>query len=114
MSQPSWQSTIIAVTLIALVGAIFLVVYAGDGVDAALKVWGAIGTIVGVLTGAIPTYFFGKATQETLKERGDEFKEKADEAEKKIEAIYLTNSEVARQAREKYPDLFESQEATEE
>jgi hypothetical protein len=113
-NNPSWQSTVIAVAFIGLVGAIFLTVYSRDGIDAALKAWGAVGTIIGVLTGAIPTYFFGKAANETLRERGNELKEKADEAERKIEAIYMTNSDIAKQVRERYPHLFESPEGAQD
>jgi hypothetical protein len=59
---PAWQSTLVAVAFIALVAAIFLSVFFHAGIDSALKAWAAIGTLVGVLTGAIPTYFFGQAS----------------------------------------------------
>jgi hypothetical protein len=60
---PSWPAAVVAVAFLALVGAIFLSAYYRDGVDAALKVWAAIGTLVGVVTGAIPSYFFRAAAQ---------------------------------------------------
>jgi len=61
-NSPSWQSTLVALGLIALVGGIFIVVFEKSGTDDALKVWGGLGTLVGVLVGAIPTYFFGQQT----------------------------------------------------
>lgn len=123
-SSPSWQSTVIAVALIALVGSIFLVVYSKDGIDAAMQAWGAVGTVVGVLTGAVPTYFFGRAANESLREQtetlreqtkdfqdtADTFRERASSAEKKIEAIYDTDPDIVKQARAKYPQLFETPE----
>lgn len=60
MESPSWQSTLIGLALIALVGGIFIVVFEKDGTSDALEVWAALGTLVGVLVGAVPTYFFSK------------------------------------------------------
>jgi hypothetical protein len=99
--------------LIFLVGAIFLTVFLKEGTDSALKVWGAVGTLVGVLTGAIPAYFFNKTTTDTLKGQSDEFRERADVAEKKVEALVMTSSDAAMEAREKYPHLFEPRTKTE-
>jgi hypothetical protein len=53
----------VAVAFLAFIGSIFLSVYYRDGVDAALKVWGALGTVVGVVGGAIPSYFFHQSAQ---------------------------------------------------
>jgi hypothetical protein len=122
--SPSWQSTVIAVAFVALVGCIFLVVYSRDGIDAAMQAWGAVGTVVGVLTGAVPTYFFGRAANESLREQtqtlrdqtrdfqqsADVFRERASTAERKIEAIYDTDPDIVKQARAKYPHLFETRE----
>jgi len=52
--QPSWQSTVIAIGFIAFAGfGLWLAV----GHDFA-TIWAGIGTVIGVLTGAIPAYFF--------------------------------------------------------
>lgn len=59
-TKQTWPSTVIASLIIALAGAIFLVVYLKGGIDDALKAWAAIGTIGGVITGVIPAYFFGQ------------------------------------------------------
>ena len=73
-AKPSWQATVIALAFIALVGAVFLVVYVHTGISDAIEAWGAIGTIVGIVIGAIPTYFFGasatRAKQETQAVQG--------------------------------------------
>jgi hypothetical protein len=45
---------VVAVALIALVGFMFWVAVDNDFET----IWAAVGTIVGVLTGAIPSYFF--------------------------------------------------------
>jgi hypothetical protein len=50
------------------VGGIFIVVFEKEGTDEALKVWGALGTLIGVLVGAIPTYFFGQQAAAAAKE----------------------------------------------
>lgn len=93
-NSPSWQSTIIALALIALVGGIFMVVYIRDGIADALKAWGVLGTLVGVLVGAIPAYFFGQQTaaaarseSKTAKEVAGEEKRKREEAEDEATAV---------------------------
>jgi hypothetical protein len=51
---PSWPSAVVAVALIALVGVMFW-----RAVDADFAtIWAGVGTLVGVLTGAVPSYFF--------------------------------------------------------
>jgi hypothetical protein len=42
---------------------IFVTVYQRDGIDAAIKAWGLVGTLVGVVIGAIPAYFFRQAAE---------------------------------------------------
>jgi hypothetical protein len=57
--KPSWQSVVIAVAVIALVGVFFVVgLTQTNSNDDFLKVWGAVGTISGVVAGAIPSFFF--------------------------------------------------------
>jgi len=57
-NQPSWPSAVVALGFLALVGVVFISIYQRGGIDDALKAWGAVGTVVGVIVGAIPTYFF--------------------------------------------------------
>jgi hypothetical protein len=58
-NQPSWPSAIVAVAVIALVGLMF---WKAVDTDFA-KVWAGVGTVVGVVTGAIPSYFFHAQAQ---------------------------------------------------
>ncbi len=51
---PSWPSAVVAVAIITLVGVMFW--RAVDGNFA--TIWAGVGTIVGVVSGAIPSYFF--------------------------------------------------------
>lgn len=53
-NQPLW----VALAFIVLVGLIFVVTMQRmNSTDDFLKVWAAVGPIVGVVTGLIPTYF---------------------------------------------------------
>jgi hypothetical protein len=111
---PSWQSTVIALALIGLVGGIFIAVFEKEGVSAALKVWAAIGTLVGVLAGAIPTYFFGRsstasAQEESKRAREDVHKErkKRDDAEAQARVVLgLADKGTVDEAKQLRPDLF--------
>jgi hypothetical protein len=111
---PSWQSTVIALALIGLIGAIFIVVFEKEGVSAALKVWAAIGTLVGVLTGAIPTYFFGRASATTAQQESERARQDAETALKKREeaeaqarvVLGLADKATVAEAQQLRPDLF--------
>jgi hypothetical protein len=112
--KPSWQSTVIALALITLVGGIFIVVYEKDGIDAGLKAWGAIGTLVGVVAGAVPTYFFGRvsaaAAQEQLQsavKQATHERQRRDTAEDKASVVLgLAEPSLLESARSARPDLF--------
>jgi SpoVK/Ycf46/Vps4 family AAA+-type ATPase len=88
MNKPSWQSTLVALAFMALVGGIFVIVFEKDGIDEALKAWAALGTLVGVLIGAIPTYFFGQQATAVAKEENKRALDTAgDQATKLHEAL---------------------------
>jgi hypothetical protein len=53
-NQQSWPSAVVAVAIIALVGVMFWRAVDEDFTT----IWAAVGTVVGVVTGAIPAYFF--------------------------------------------------------
>ena len=78
----------VAVALIALVGFMFKLAVDNDFAT----IWAGAGTIVGVLTGAVPSYFF---------------KTQADKAAARAEAISAeAPSEAVRAARERAPRAF--------
>src|SRR6266404_1851304 len=53
-------SVVVAVAIIIFIGAITLVAMLKHGIDAALKMWAALGTVTGLVVGSIGTYFFTK------------------------------------------------------
>lgn len=63
--KPSWQSTVIALGFIA---------FAGLALDLAVRssnfstVWAGVGSVIGVLTGAVPAYFFKQQADTSKKE----------------------------------------------
>jgi hypothetical protein len=58
-SGPSWPSAFVAVFLIALVGLMFHEAVTHDFAT----VWAGAGSIVGVVVGAFPSYFFAQQAQ---------------------------------------------------
>jgi hypothetical protein len=71
-SPGNLQPLIVALAFISLVGLIFLVTMNRmSNTDDFLKVWAAVGPIVGVVTGLIPTYFF-HTSAESASSRAEE------------------------------------------
>lgn len=61
----NWQPLVIALAFIALVAVIFVLTMTRmSRTDDFLKIWAAVGPIVGVVTGLIPTYFFHSSAQD--------------------------------------------------
>lgn len=94
------QATVVAVLYVLLVGVIAVAALHEYSVDDFLKVWAVLGTLIGVLTGAVPSYFFALSA-------GD-----AREAQARAEAMAQTilgvsNSDTLKKAKELRPDIFE-------
>jgi hypothetical protein len=86
--QPSWPSAVVAVAIIALVGVMFWKAAEEDFTT----IWTGVGSIVGVVTGAIPAYFFHTQAQKAS------VRAEAISAEAEPRAVEA--------AREKHPEAF--------
>jgi len=60
--QVAWPSAVVATALLLVIGAVTVAAIAKYPVDDALKVWTALTAIVGVITGAVVSYFFTRST----------------------------------------------------
>jgi len=99
MTPSPKQSTVVAVFFIVLVGAVTITALNVYEVDDFLKVWAVLGTLVGVITGAVPSYFFAVSASKAQSQRV--------EAEEKIQTVLgLADGEMLAQAAEIRPDLF--------
>jgi len=67
MSDVSWPAAVVAIALIAMVGAISIAAITVYNVDDALKIWSALSGVVGILTGAFVTYFFTRQSVESAR-----------------------------------------------
>jgi hypothetical protein len=108
-STPSWQSTFVGIAFIAAITGIFIVVVAKEGIDSGLKAWAAIGTLAGVVTGAVPTYFFGKAASTSAASAHaqlDDERKRRSEAELKVHTLFTIDPELRAKAQAQRADLF--------
>ena len=88
MDTPSWPSAVVAVAIIALVGLMFWKAVDGDFAT----IWSGVGTVVGVVTGAIPSYFFHR---------------QARQAQAQVTAIAAeANPDAVERARQRNPTAF--------
>jgi hypothetical protein len=64
MAKDEWPALLIALAFIVLLGFIFWnTMREMRTSDEFLKIWAAVGPIIGVVTGLIPTYFFRNAAR---------------------------------------------------
>src|SRR5688572_21220858 len=77
----NWPAAAVAIGFLAFLGFVFLTIYYRDGIDTALKAWAALGTIIGIVTGAIPSYFFHKVAEKA--------EQSAEVAQRNTEALML-------------------------
>jgi hypothetical protein len=99
MTPSPKQSTIVAVCFVILVGVITVVAIDHYDIDDFLKVWAVLGTLVGVLTGAIPSFFFAVTASKAQGERA--------EAEAKVQTVLaLADDKLIAKAAKFRPELF--------
>ena len=76
----NWPSAGVAIALVTLVGAVAITAIVRYDVDDALKIWSSLGTVVGVLTGGVVTYFFTRESVVTANKSAANAKDTADKA----------------------------------
>jgi hypothetical protein len=72
--------------LVVLVGTVTTAAIIRYDVDSALKVWAALGSVIGVLTGAFVTYFFTRGALEAQKKNTALAEKHAADAEREAAA----------------------------
>ena len=70
-------SAAVAIALVALVGLVTVSAIIRYDVDSALKIWGAMGPIIGLFTGAFVTYFFARQAIQSGRSRAQRAQERA-------------------------------------
>jgi len=76
-----WPSAIVGVALLLAITTIASVAIWKYSVDDALKVWSALGTLVGVVTGAFVTYFFTRTAVQLANQHAQKAASRAQTAE---------------------------------
>lgn len=100
MTPSTRQATVVAVLYLLLVGVIAVVALHEYSIDDFLKVWAVLGTLIGVLTGAVPSYFFALSAGNASEAQA--------RAEAKAQTILgVSDSDTLKKAKELRPDLFE-------
>src|SRR5437763_3277829 len=82
-----WPSAFVAVGVLALIGAIAVTGEIKYGVEDFIKVWTALAGLVGVVTGAVVTYFFTRATVSAAQATATTAARTADQAESETRRV---------------------------
>jgi hypothetical protein len=65
-NQTGWPSAAVAIAILALIGAVTIAaIFRYPTLDEALQIWQAMAALIGLVTGAIVTYFFTRSAVET-------------------------------------------------
>jgi hypothetical protein len=83
----AWPSAFVAGVLILLVGGVTIAGIVRYPVDDALKVWGTLGSIVGLLTGSSVAYFFTRGTVDAANTAATTEQQKAETARRALTAV---------------------------
>jgi hypothetical protein len=100
MRPSSKQATVVAIFYVLLIAVVAVEALDRYSVDDFLKVWAVLGTLIGVLTGSIPSYFFALSAAEAKQD-----KEKSDARSEVI--LGVADAKVIEKAKELRPDLFQ-------
>jgi hypothetical protein len=57
-AQVEWPSAIVAIVLLLIIASIMIIAMFRFDLDGVLKLWGAVGTVFGLVIGSMATYFF--------------------------------------------------------
>lgn len=82
MTDNPWPPVVVALGFLAIVGIILIITLPrGGDADSFLKVWGGVGTVIGVVTGAVPSFFFKRAA-DNASTRAQQAEKRADTTER--------------------------------
>jgi hypothetical protein len=95
--------------MIFLIGTIVVTALVVYKVDDFLKVWSVIGTLVGVVTGAVPSYFFSRAAASSRVAAEQARQGQADADARAQTVLGFSNPDVLEKALAARPDLFKPQ-----
>ena len=97
LAQVEWGSVVVAVALIFMVAVIMIVALVRFSVDGALKMWAGLGTMLGLMTGIMGTYFFTQRVEQAQEQRIMQFQTalKERDAERKDLRQQLASAERA-------------------
>jgi hypothetical protein len=98
-----WPTTVVALAFIALVGVMFW--RATDGSNFTL-IWAGVGTIVGVLTGAIPSFFFVRTASAATSQARSATEAAAKKADQVTAFFAVTDDSQREAARMRNPAAF--------
>lgn len=81
---PMWPSALVAITLIAFLMVMMLMAMHQGGVEGGIKMWAALGTVAGLLTGTAGTYFFTREAVRTAQDQSASAQMLADSASEQL------------------------------
>ena len=82
-----WPESAVAVALIVLITAVSVTGIARYPVEEFLKIWAALTGLIGIITGAIVTYFFTRSTIDQAERRVVETERKLDDERSRSRAL---------------------------
>src|SRR5262245_43571317 len=82
-----WPESAVAVALILLIAAVSVTGIARYPVEEFLKIWAALTGLVGIITGAIVTYFFTRASLDQAERRVTDTERKLEDERERSRAL---------------------------
>jgi membrane protein YqaA with SNARE-associated domain len=83
----AWPSAFVAACVMLFLAGVTIAAIVEYPVDDALKVWAALGSVAGVITGAFVAYFFTRGTVQALGQTAAAERQRADAAERNLTTL---------------------------
>lgn len=97
VESSQWPAAVVAVAILVIIGILMTVALVRHKFEDSLKLWGAMGSLLGVITGMAGTYFFTRDQIVQAERQADRAEERVGQLNTEVVSLAATNQELTEQ-----------------